>query len=117
MTPQDILQWISQGVLAALLVYLAFRKAPSERSSLNGNAAKSYAEVARMAGEDRLKLEQEIDKIKLDYDRRIAILEHKKYRVLVEFEIADPPTVGSVRVEPIVEIPKDKQMRPKLKFS
>lgn len=110
MNPTNV-QWIFDFVLTAILAYLAFRKAPKERIDLDANASKNYAESARIAGEERLKAEQERQKvqqelqvIREEYDKRIAILEHKKYRVVVEFEIGDPPSVGRVQVEPIIDM-------------
>lgn len=106
---QDLLQWIVNIVLGALVVYLSFRKAPAERRSLNGDATKSYAEAARLKGEENLRLEQEISEL----EKRLEIVERKKYRIMMEFEIGDPPSIGVVKIEPIV--PVEPTTRPRKK--
>jgi hypothetical protein len=87
-----------QLVLSGILVWIALRKVPSERASADGSAAGSYAAAAKLAAEESLKKSGIIT----DLEHRLEILERKKYRVLVEFEIGDPPQVGAVKVEPVI---------------
>lgn len=107
---QDLLQWIVNLILGGLVVYLSFRKAPAERRSLNGDATKSYAEAARLKGEENLKLENEISEL----EKRLEIVERKKYRIVMEFEIGDPPAIGVVKIEPIVPVEPITRPRKKL---
>lgn len=89
---------VGQVLLSGLLVWVAFRKAPAERSSLDGSGMKSYAEAAKMKGEEVLRLEKQND----EHEKRIRLLETKRYRVVVEFEVGDPSNTGTVKVEPVV---------------
>jgi hypothetical protein len=98
MSTADLLQWFSTFVIACALAYLAFRKAPAERQNLNGSASESYAKAAQMKGEENLKLEKMVDL----QEKRIRLLETKRYRVTVEFEIGDPTNTGTVKIEPVV---------------
>lgn len=88
------------------MFWLALRKAPSERTSLNGTAAKAYAEAAKIAGERLQEAEDRYDKAseKIDeLEARLACLERKKFRVTVNFTLGDPPEVGQVILEPVCE--------------
>jgi hypothetical protein len=93
---------IVQLCFAGALLWLALRKAPSERSSLNGSAVKYYAEAAQIKAEENVKLEREVAELAA----RLEIVERKKYRIVMEFTIGDPPEMGKVLIEPIVPEPK-----------
>jgi hypothetical protein len=101
MNTSDILQWLSTFVIAAFLAYLAFKKAPAERNSLNGTASKSYAEAANITMEMYRKSSEEVKCL----EARLELLEKKSYRITIEFTIGEPPTVGVVKIEPY--IPED----------
>jgi hypothetical protein len=94
----QIFQYVFDGIVALGLLWIGLRKLGSERASLNGAASESYATAAKIVADDKIELE-----------KRIAALEHKKYRVMVEFEIGDPPSVGVVTVEPICVTPSKKK--------
>jgi hypothetical protein len=98
MTNSDLLQWFSTFIIACILAYLAFRKAAPERTALEATTAAQYAQAAKLKGEENTKLEAEIKAL----EDRLNIIERKRYRVTVEFEIGDPPQVGSVKIEPIL---------------
>jgi hypothetical protein len=111
---------ITQGIFMLVTIiggfYLSTRKAPMERSSLDAAASKSYQEAARMAGEDKLKLEQELHAQEIQHDIAIAelreelhILNSRKYRVTVEFTIGNPPEPGRVTIEPIEMFASDRR--------
>lgn len=116
MNLSDILQWVGQFVLGVILVYIALRKAPSEKSSLNGGATKAYAESAKIAGEiakeakeEMLAMEREHQIEMVDLKKRLEILENKKYRITIDFTIGEPPTVGVVKIEPIICVESEKK--------
>jgi hypothetical protein len=96
----NIIVLVGQLVLSGFLVWLAFKKAPAERASYNGASIKSYAEAARIKGEENLKLEEEI----LQLNHRLDIVERKKYKIAIEFTLGDTPEIGKVIIEPIVAL-------------
>jgi hypothetical protein len=98
MATSDILQWLSTFVIACVLAYLAFRKAAPERSALEATTAAQYAQAAKLKGEENTKLEAEIQAL----ENRLSIVERKRYRVTIEFEIGDPPEIGAVKIEPVL---------------
>jgi hypothetical protein len=101
MTVSDILQWLSTFIIAAGLAYLAFKKAPYERGSLNGGTTKSYAEAAKIA----MDMNRESTKRIEELEARLEVVENKRYRITIDFTIGDPPSVGVVRIEPM--LPED----------
>jgi predicted signal transduction protein with EAL and GGDEF domain len=98
MSVSDILQWFSTFVIAVVLAYLAFRKAPVERQSYDASAAAQYAMAAKTKSEENDRLQSEIDELRQLFTR-------KKYRVTLEFTIGDPPEPGKVIIEPIIDPP------------
>jgi hypothetical protein len=111
---QDTIQWIVNIILGVMLAYLSFRKAPAERLSLNGSAAKSYAEAAQIQRAENQKLEEVIANL----EHRMLMVEQKKYRITMEFEIGDPPTMGVVTIEPVIptDITRPLKSRQKAKM-
>jgi hypothetical protein len=107
MTTSDLLQWFSTFVIACVLAYLAFRKAAPERTALEATTAAQYAQAAKLKGEENAKLEAEIHAL----EQRLQVVERKKYRVILEFTIGDPPEMGKVVIEPIVDLPIIPLMR------
>lgn len=103
MSTGDLLQWIMTAFTGMGLLYLAFRKAQPERESYSASAAAQYAQAAKLKGEENTKLENEIRAL----EARLQIIERKKYRVVMEFTVGDPPEVGKVMIEPIVDLPVD----------
>jgi hypothetical protein len=94
----DILHYLIEGAISACLVFLAFRRAPGERAKDNSSTMKDYIETAKMAGEE---IRQEREQ-RQELERRLSIIERKKYKVYIEFEVGDPPTVGVVRIDPVL---------------
>jgi hypothetical protein len=99
MSTSDILQWVITTLMGLGLLYLAVRKAPIERESFSASTTAQYANAAKTKGEENEKLLQKVT----DLENRLAIVERKKYRIVSEFTIGDPPEVGKVLIEPIVE--------------
>ena len=106
----DILQWAVMAVITLLLGYLAWRKNPQERQSLNGGTLRSYAEAARLAGEGLQKANlhiQELEKAQiqstLEFERRLDFLETgAAYEVKFNFKIGEHPMVENVIITPLV---------------
>jgi hypothetical protein len=88
----DVLQWISQGVLAALLVYLAFRRAPSEINSNEGSAANDAMQALKTA----LELNAQYSKQLKTYAER-----EREYEINIKFKTTSPPQVGEVIIKPV----------------
>ena len=107
----DSLQWGFMALLTAGGVYLAFKKSGPERYSLEANANKAYAEAAQIKAEENVKLEKELAEVNMrlgtiEKERvieRLALIERKKYRVVVEFTIGDNPEPGKVEIMQIVD--------------
>jgi hypothetical protein len=99
-----ILQWLPTLITLGLFV-LAVIKSPGERLSLSSGAVKAYAEAAQMAQEDAKEAREEAkaanDRAK-ELEGRVLIVERKRYRVTVEFEIGDPANSGIVKIEPVI---------------
>jgi hypothetical protein len=94
----DIVHYIVEGVMSGVLAYIAFRKAPGERAKDESTAIKEYAQGARIKGEENLRLEGVIR----DLEARLNIVERKRYRITMEFEVGDPPVPGEVLIEPVI---------------
>jgi hypothetical protein len=118
---ETLILYIVQALTAVGLLYLAFRKAPSERTNLNGNTVKNYADAAKIAGEMSSKYAFEIQEVEArmeererihqkemdDVKLRLTIQEKKEYRITIDFTMGDKPRVGTVVIEPIIpELPK-----------
>ena len=104
---------VGQFILAGVLVWLAIRKAPAERQTLDATTAAQYAQAAKLKGEENQKLEDELSEL----EHRLELVERKKYRVVLDFTIGDPPEVGKVTIEPLVDmtppIGKDSPTQPR----
>jgi hypothetical protein len=98
----NLIVLIGQFILAGFLVWVALRKVPAEKSSLNGSASNDYMQAAHMAGEELVAYKKQTDATIAEMLRQIKILQNKKFDIHIEFEIGDPPTVGKVEVKPIV---------------
>ena len=96
----QILVLVGQFVLGGVLVYLSSKRAPSEKNNLDAGGAKAWTEAAAIKAAENLKLEREIQEIKAE----LETTKNKKYRVIVEFTIGDPPEPGRVTIEPIYDI-------------
>jgi hypothetical protein len=94
----NIFVLIGQLVVSALLVWVAIRKAPVERQTLDATTAAQYAQAAKLKGEENARLEEDMKKLEL----RLELVERKKYRITMDFEIGDPPELGKVIIEPIL---------------
>jgi hypothetical protein len=94
---------VGQFILAAILVWVSLRKAPSEKMNLDGSAAEAFANAAKIKAEENAKLETEIAEL----ETRLEMVERKKYRVVMEFTIGDPPEIGKITIEPMIPPPDD----------
>ena len=105
MTPSDIstIVLVGQVILSGLLVWLALRRAPVEKQTMDATTAAQYAQAAKLKGEENEKLEVEIQKL----EARLELVERKKFRVVMEFTIGDPPELGKVTIEPVIDLPKE----------
>jgi hypothetical protein len=103
-----ILQWLPTLIAVGVFILSAI-KSPSERGSLNGGTVKAYAEAAQLAGEDAKAAREEARAAKEELralEGRVSVIERKRYQCYMEFDIGDPPTVGVVKIQPVVpEIP------------
>jgi len=100
MTTTDLIQTIWMVISGIGFLWIALRKYGSEISSLDGSSAKSFAEAAQAYADVNLDLRKEI----LAMQARIDKVEKKKYRITINFEIGDPPSVGIVTIEPILDL-------------
>ena len=101
----DILHYIVEAILSALLAYVALRKAPGERNKDNSSAMHDYIETARIAGEEARQAREDAKQVKEENDelnRRLTIVEIRRFQVRMDFEIGDPPTIGKVEIIRIV---------------
>lgn len=94
----DILHYIVEGLLSACLVWLAFRRAPGERARDSSETMHANAESARIAWEEVQKVKEK----NVEMERRLTVVERKRFRCTMEFEIGDPSTVDSVEIVPII---------------
>jgi len=99
----DVLPWITQGIMGLVLLWVALRRAPVERQTLDATTTAQYAQAAKLKGEENFKLEQEIAQL----EARLELVERKKFRVIMEFTIGDHPELGKVTIEPILDLPKE----------
>jgi glucosamine 6-phosphate synthetase-like amidotransferase/phosphosugar isomerase protein len=99
----NVVVLVGQLILAGILVWIANKKAPIERQTLDATTAAQYAQAAKLKGEENDKLEKEIQSL----EARLQVIERKKYRIVMEFTIGDPPELGKVTIEPLLpeEIP------------
>jgi len=92
----DVLPWITQGIMGAVLLYLAFRKAPIERQTLDATTTAQYAQAAKLKGEENARLEGEINELQ----KRLDAIERKRFKVCIEFITGDPPEVVRAEIVP-----------------
>jgi hypothetical protein len=91
---------IGNILLTGALVWVALRKAPIERQTMDATTTAQYAQAAKLKGEENVKLEEEIRKL----EERLELVERKKYRIIMEFTIGDPPELGKVTIEPLLQL-------------
>jgi hypothetical protein len=96
----DVLPWVTQGILGIALFWLALKKAPIENSSLESGTIKNYADAAKIKAEENKELQDELD----DMNKRLLMVERKKFKIIMEFTIGDPPEMGVVTIEPIINL-------------
>jgi hypothetical protein len=117
MNVSDIAQWFV--ILSAIGgFWLAFRKNGSERLSLYGIGSNNLAQANEIQGQTIFKLTKEVQELKMvnsGFISRLEVLERKKYRITIEFEIGDPPQMGAVNIEPIIDEPVTRPMMKKSK--
>jgi len=89
-------------IIAAAGGILAYVESRSKRNQQNADASESFMTAADMAGRELVAYKKKTDATISEMLKQIAILQHKKYSVYVEFEIGDPPIPGKVEVRPII---------------
>lgn len=99
---------VGQVILSGILVYVALRKAPVERTTFDAQASAQYAMAAKTKQEENDRLQSEIEEL----TARLEIVERKKYRVILEFTIGDPPEMGKVLIEPIIDLKAEPPTKP-----
>jgi hypothetical protein len=95
-----VLPWITQAIMGAFLIYTALKKAPAEKTNLDSGTVKNFADAARMKAEENKQLQAELD----DLNSRLLLVERKKFKIIMEFTIGDPPEMGKVTIEPIIAL-------------
>lgn len=103
----DVLPWITQGIMGAVLLYLAFKKAPVERMTLDATTANQYAQAAKAKGEENSQLMVHIAQL----ETRLDAVENKRYKISIEFLTGDPPEVLKAEVAQIL-IPVMPKLKP-----
>lgn len=98
-----VFNYIVQAILGAGILWVAFKKAPAERSSSDASASNDYAQAAKLAAERANGLESEIEELR----HEVELVKAKKYRITLEFTVGDPPIPGYVKIEPIIDFSPD----------
>jgi hypothetical protein len=91
---------IGQFILAGFLVWIAFKKAPKERMSLDATTTNQYAQAALAKGTENAALIAHIDML----EARLSIVENKKFKILIEFLAGDPPEVLKSEIVPMLTV-------------
>lgn len=103
MNLSDILQWVTTLIIGGFAAYLAFKKAPAEKKSLNGAASADYARAASIADERSSRYAAQVTELENRIENneiKLKLLEKKSYRITIDFTIGEPPQVGIVTIEP-----------------
>ena len=93
-------------LVGVLYVILAFRKGPHENRSLNGSAVRSYAEAAKITGEEILRLREELNELQEKAFKPVS------YHLDIIFTISDEPSIGEVTITQLA--PEKKVIPPTL---
>lgn len=99
---------IAQVIISGVLLYVSLKKAPVERTTFDASASAQYAMAAKTKQEENDRLQTEIEEL----TARLEIVERKKYRVILEFTIGDPPEMGKVLIEPIIDLKIEPPTKP-----
>lgn len=112
----DIAQWLTIAIAIGYF-WIALRNQGSERHSKYGIGDKSMAEANAIQGDRILELTKEVKDLKTEFAGRLNVLERKKFRITMDFEIGDPPKMGVVLIEPIIDTEKTRpsMKKPNLK--
>jgi len=94
----DVLPWITQGIMGLLLLYLAFKKAPVERMTLDATTANQYAQAAKAKGEENSQLILHVAQLEC----RLDAIENKRYKICIEFSTGEPPEVLKAEVMQVI---------------
>jgi hypothetical protein len=97
----NVVVLVGQVILASILVWIALKKAPRERQSMDATTANQYAQAAKIKGEENASLQREITAL---VTRLGLQAPGRKYRIIMDFTIGDQPELGKVTIEP-VDIP------------
>jgi hypothetical protein len=103
----NLIVLIGQFVLAGVLVWIAFRKAPKERMTLDATTTAQYAQAAKLKGEENAQLVVHINQL----ETRLEAVENKRYKISIEFLTGDPPEVLKAEVAQIV-LPVISKLQP-----
>jgi hypothetical protein len=109
-------QWAITIIISAMGVagglFISLRKAGSEKQSLDASAANNWSLAAQREAERNSKIELENARLEAEMTELRQLFERKRYRVIIEFTIGDPPEPGKVVIEPIIDPPIKSITRP-----
>lgn len=86
-------------IIGALLVFLAFRKAPKENINLDAMTIQQYAQTVKTMGEENSRLQKKVDEL----EARLELVEEGRYILTARFLVGAKPEVELVKIEPVVE--------------
>lgn len=97
-------------IIGALLLVLAFRKAPKDMANIDATTIQQYAQTVKTMGEENARLQKQIDdnaessqkKIN-ELEARLKLVEDGRYRLVAQFLVGAKPEVELVTIEPVVE--------------
>lgn len=103
----NVVVLIGQLLLTGIIVFLALKKAPVERQGMDAATTASYAQAAKLKGEENAQLVVHINQL----ETRLEAVENKRYKICIEFLTGDPPEVLKAEVAQII-LPVVAQLKP-----
>ena len=94
----NVVVLIGQLVLATVLAFIAWKKAPRERTVMDATTANQYAQAAKTKGEENAQLVVHVASL----ESRLEAVENKRYKISIEFITGDPPEVLKAEVAQIL---------------
>lgn len=86
-------------IIGALLLVLAFRKAPKDMANIDATTIQQYAQTVKTMGEENARLQVKVDAL----EARLKLVEDGRYRLVAQFLVGAKPEVELVTIEPVVE--------------
>lgn len=86
-------------IIGALLLVLAFRKAPKDMANIDATTIQQYAQTVKTMGEENSRLNKKVDEL----EARLKLVEEGRYRLVAQFLVGAKPEVELVTIEPVVE--------------